>query len=308
MSFDYPNPDPELIPEFLEWLKSIDLSINTIDSYRRYLQTINNDMRKKKITNTRKYFGNKDLAGILGKKIAYRSYLKFLWREKNIITAEQYQEAILEYFKLPRSNRNKKSENIWAEPFENWENIIRKAPNKIAKFGLWVGFNFGLRLGEIIHLRVKDIDFQGQELHICIQKQNEKKHQESWRPKYDHERSLPIADEQAETFKKWIDTVRPKNLEHPYLLWTPRGKRKGQIIKPRSFQYWCSRVGIHAHILRYSFATYYYNLSLDVKLISELLGHANVSTTSDYLKLGKKNIMSKGRALFEGRYKKEEED
>ena len=38
--------------------------------------------------------------------------------------------------------------------------------------------------------------------------------------------------------------------------------------------------------------------SNDVKLISELLGHANVSTTTEYLQLGQKEVMKKVGSLF----------
>lgn len=72
------------------------------------------------------------------------------------------------------------------------------------------------------------------------------------------------------------------------------------------FQRWCREVGerlqtsksFHPHVLRYSFATHYYEVSKDVKLVSDLLGHANVSTTSEYLQLGHKETMNKARQLF----------
>ena len=54
----------------------------------------------------------------------------------------------------------------------------------------------------------------------------------------------------------------------------------------------------HAHVLRYSFATHWYNESKDIKLISDLLGHSDVATTSNYLALGKSKTMEKGRTLF----------
>ncbi|MHA2096668.1 MAG: tyrosine-type recombinase/integrase, partial [Candidatus Hodarchaeales archaeon] len=99
--------------------------------------------------------------------------------------------------------------------------------------------------------------------------------------------------------KRWIEEIRPKDLPHSYLLWTQRGPRKNQLVQPRAFQRWCNKAEIHPHVLRYSFATHYYNESKDVKLISELLGHSNVSTTSEYLQLGQKETMTKARKLFD---------
>ena len=202
----------------------------------------------------------------------------------------------LETFKPPKRRGNNTSDRKWSVPKSKWADYIRKAPTSVAKMGMWIGFQFGLRLSEITHLRVQDIDYKRQE--IKIRGHNQTKGQESWSPKYNRERQIPFTQEQGRILKRWIQENRPENLPHDYLLWTLRGPRKNQMVLSRSFQRWCKITGINPHILRYSFATHYYNESKDVKLISDLLGHANVSTTSEYLQLGKKEVMKKARELF----------
>ncbi|MHA1170176.1 MAG: tyrosine-type recombinase/integrase, partial [Candidatus Hodarchaeales archaeon] len=173
-----------------------------------------------------------------------------------------------------------------------WGEYISKGSNKIAKMGIWMGFQFGLRLGEIIHLRIQDIDFDKQEIYIRPHRKG--KNQRAWNPKYNRERQVPFTKDQAAIFKRWIHEVRPE-LNHSYLLWTPTSK---QPLHPRNFQRWCMKANLHAHVLRYSFATHYYNQTKDVKLISELLGHSSVSTTSEYLCLSQQKVMEKARAAF----------
>ncbi|PWI46904.1 hypothetical protein CEE45_14540 [Candidatus Heimdallarchaeota archaeon B3_Heim] len=81
---------------------------------------------------------------------------------------------------------------------------------------------------------------------------------------------------------------------------------KKLLVHDKTFERWCHFAGkdldsrkFKSHIMRYSFATHYYNESKDVKLVGDLLGHSNVATTSDYLRLGQKETIGKVRSLFE---------
>lgn len=280
-------PKSEYFNEFNQWLLTQGRSERTIKQYIYALGVIPEDVDS--------FFSNPKVQGKEMKIIAYRSYLRFLSVKKGKLSKAELSDA-LETYKPPKRRGNNHSDRKWSVPRSKWEIYIRKAPTTIAKMGIWIGFQFGLRLSEILHLRVQDINFQRKELLIRSHKQT--KHQKFWHPKYNRDRQIPFTDEQAGIFKRWITRQRPKKLKHSYLLWTPNGNRKGEIVLDRTFQRWCSIAGVHPHILRYSFATHYYNESKDVKLISDLLGHANVATTSEYLQLGKKAIMNKARALF----------
>lgn len=90
---------------------------------------------------------------------------------------------------------------------------------------------------------------------------------------------------------------RPKKLTYPYVLWHPNDD--SQMLNYDTVYYFIRMVGVTPHILRYSFATHYYEVSKDIKLISELLGHASVAITSEYLCLGHDETMRKARQLFE---------
>ena len=125
--------------------------------------------------------------------------------------------------------------------------------------------------------------------------------QEAWWPKSNRPRQVPFTKAQGEILGRWIER-RPKELEHPYLLWTmgKQSRTKFCSVKSRTFQRWTmlTHPKLKPHVLRYSFATHYYNQSKDIKLISLLLGHANVATTSEYLAFSHEDTMKKGRALF----------
>ncbi|UCG03082.1 MAG: tyrosine-type recombinase/integrase [Candidatus Heimdallarchaeota archaeon] len=283
-------PKPEYFDEFAMWLRTQGKSENTVNTYLSGLRQIPEDVET--------FFANPHLTGQRSKFAAYRSYLRFLAKKKKVFDRGDLIDA-LDSLKPRKKRGNSSSVKRWAIPRKEWEGFIRRAHSKVTKMGLWLGFHFGLRLSEILHLRVKDIDFSKQEINIQIHKKT--KNQEAWWPKANRERQIPFTKSQGETLKRWIEQ-RPKELKHPYLLWT-RGNqqhRKFKPLHPKTFQYWIRKIHpkLKCHVLRYSFATHYYNQSKDIKLISNLLGHANVATTSEYLALGHEETMSKGRALF----------
>lgn len=279
-------PIPQYFDEFSQFLRTQGKAEGTIQGYIFRLQRIDKDIEA--------YFANPDLRGKHNKVAAYRAYCRFLTIKKDLKRSDLMD--ILDTIKPPKKRGNNHSDRKWSIPKIKWVKHIRKAPNRIAKMGMWLGFHFGLRLSEIVHLRIQDINFKDQL--ILIRPHIKTKNQKAWHPKYHRERQLPFTKDQEDTLKRWITKIRPIDLPHPYLLWTIKGKRKKQIVMERSFQRWCTTAGLTAHILRYSFATHYYNESKDVKLISDLLGYANVSTTSEYLQFAKKETMSKGRQLF----------
>lgn len=281
-------PKPDFLDEYTQWLMVQGKANRTIENYLTHLNLIPE--------NVEDYFSNQELPARREKIVSYRSWIKFLTNKKKLMGRSDYMD-ILDTLKPKR--RNNQTIKKWSIPKDQWGDHIRKAPNPVAKMAMWVGFQFGLRRSEISHLRVQDIDFKNNELFIQACKKT--KHQEAWKPKSVHStRSLPLSREQVKTFKRWINEIRAKeNLNHPYLFWSPSGKRKGQKILDRTFYWWVRHANIRPHVLRYSFATHYYQASgHDIKLVSDLLGHANVAITSEYLQLGKKETMSKARALF----------
>lgn len=283
----YPGPNPDYFEEYVQWLQIQGKAETTIKGYLNALQRLPHEVED--------FFATKNVRSKKLNVVAYRSYLHFLTLKKNKLSRGELMNA-LETFKPPKKRGNNSSDRKWSVPKSQWANYIRIAPTPVAKMGMWIGFQFGLRLSEITHLRIQDIDFESQE--IRIRGHNKTKRQEAWNPKYHRERQIPFTQEQGIILKRWIRENRPFDLSHNYLLWTLRGSRKEQMVLSRSFQRWCKITGLNPHILRYSFATHYYNESKDVKLISELLGHANVSTTSEYLQFGKKEVMKKARDLF----------
>ncbi len=209
---------------------------------------------------------------------AYRKYLTYQ-RKKGLISSDELL-AQLDTFKPPK-RRGENQIGKWF-PREQWEELVANASNRSAKMGIWMGLQFGLRLGEITNLRIDDIDLENNYIHLRVR--------QDWHPKHFRNRSIPITPEQKETLVRWIKE-RPK-LDHPYIVYTSRNNQ----VPERSFQRWCKKAHpeLKSHDLRRSFAkVLYYDSKKDLKLVQILLGHSNIGTTSRYLGLDTEEVHDK---------------
>lgn len=255
---------------FKEYCHLQNMSEGTIRNYLYELKKIPLDKPKK-------YIAQNNHKRLL--IFAFRSYSRYLNDIGKITNEELFTN--LRTFKPPK-RKGKTEKGNWY-PKEEWENIISKAPNRCAKLGIYIGLQFGLRLGEIINLRIQDVDFKTNHIHV-------QKHPE-WSPKYGKERSIPMHSKQIRILARWIKNKPTMN--HDYLLWS--GRKKVQVSE-RTFERWChkTQLGLKPHDLRRSFAkVLYYRSKRDIYLVCQLLGHESVSTTTTYLGLETREIKKK---------------
>ena len=136
----------------------------------------------------------------------------------------------------------------------------------------------GLRVSELVNLQIKD-------LHLdlgFVQTLG----------KGNKERMVPLGDEAAFWIQKYLDQVRfqwagknPKP-RADYLFLTRRGQGFTRQGIWKSLNKYVLAAGINKkvspHILRHSFATHILENGADLRLVQDLLGHENISTTQIY--------------------------
>lgn len=135
----------------------------------------------------------------------------------------------------------------------------------------------GLRCSEAVNLKIEDIDFSKQ---ILIVYGKGKK-----------ERYVPFHDYAADCLKDYIENYRLEILgmdkeDHRFVFvnkfgnkLTNRGIEK--IVDRIVFRYDPSKK-IHPHTFRHSFASHMLSAGVDLRIVQELLGHVNLSTTQVY--------------------------
>lgn len=136
-------------------------------------------------------------------------------------------------------------------------------------------FASGARIGEIININVDDVDFVNNEIKVL--------------GKGNKERVVYFNDHAKESLKDYINNARSELLNgkqsnrlfinHIGGELTTRGVRDilDNIIKRSALS-----IKVTPHMFRHTFATMLLNEGCSLKSVQELLGHANLSTTSIY--------------------------
>lgn len=142
----------------------------------------------------------------------------------------------------------------------------------------------GMRVSELTSLNMEDIDVPG-----CFVRCFGKGHKE---------RMIPIAPKAAQSIGEYVKEARPKIVQNrsdeKALFLNVRGERltrQGlwQILKGYAKDA-NIEVEVTPHTLRHSFATHMLNGGADLRMVQELLGHANISTTQVYTHLTSEHV------------------
>jgi integrase/recombinase XerD len=140
---------------------------------------------------------------------------------------------------------------------------------------LELAYASGLRLAELCHLRLEQLHLEAGFINV-IGKGNK-------------ERVVPVGKTAIAALNRYLDAGRPKLVtpKSPATVFlTLRGTPFATVtmwlrIKNRVLRAGVSR-NITPHMLRHSFATHLLEHGADLRVIQELLGHANISTTEVY--------------------------
>ena len=130
-------------------------------------------------------------------------------------------------------------------------------------------YGSGLRLSELLHLKVTDIDFKSMIIHVRNSKDN--------------------IDRVVMLSKSLLEELRIYFIKHKPLDYLFEGQ-SGGMYSPKSVQVIvknaASKAGIKKkvtpHTLRHSFATHLLEAGTDIRFIQQLLGHSSIKTTEIY--------------------------
>ena len=138
-------------------------------------------------------------------------------------------------------------------------------------------YSSGLRISEIVNLKLSDFDFHRKQLHIKNAKGRK-------------DRYCTIAESLYPLIKNYYKTYRPKT----YFIENP----KGGIYSPQSIRTFLKKSikmtsitkTVTPHTLRHSYATHMLEQGIGIRHIQELLGHARPETTMIYTHVTRKDL------------------
>jgi len=179
--------------------------------------------------------------------------------------------------KLPFQKRHRKLPTVLSS--EEMTRFLASIPDCKMRAVLVTAYAAGLRVFEVVALRVRDIDNKRMVLRIAEGKGGK-------------ERLVMLSPKLLELLRAYWKA------EHPRSEWLFPGRDPGQHISIRSVQLACQiareSAGISKHItmhtLRHSFATHLLEAGTDVCTIKLLLGHRSLSSTARYLHVATNSV------------------
>jgi integrase/recombinase XerD len=277
---------PAAISSFLTHVKvEKGLSSNTVSAYKRDLVKFDAFAGKRKLS--LKAISRDDLvdflAGLYRQKLESRTVARQLVTLRNFFRFAQIQELIsvdpsvnLESPKirrtLPGYLRLEEIERLFEQPDEKTPLGLRD------RAMLEVLYSTGLRVSELISLRVSDVDTKVGCVR-CI-------------GKGDKERIVPIGRQALVMVEKYLRKARPplcgksKSASSPTLFVNRRGTALSRVGVWKILSAYGRRAGLRVaikpHMLRHSFATHLLERGADLRSVQLMLGHADISTTQIY--------------------------
>ena len=211
-----------------------------------------------------------------------RSFYKYLFNNELIKTNP------FKYVKTPKKEK-RLPKYLGIEDLE----IIFNTPDINTPLGqrdktiLEVLYATGIRVGELVNIKINDIDFYRKEIKIL--------------GKGNKERIDPFGDYCLEVMNNFIEDGRKKILEKhhtdcEYLIINEKGNKittRGvekiidNIIKKASL-----KKHVSPHMLRHSFATHLLNEGCDILTVQELLGHESLESTQVYTHVSNERLRS----------------
>ncbi|ANK62855.1 site-specific tyrosine recombinase XerD [Loigolactobacillus backii] len=282
----------ELIADFKHYLiVEKGLAPNTVSSYCRDLERFMAYLKAQKLTsfdqdhfvilNFLSELNNENLAtnSIIRMVSSLRKFYRFL-----LETAQMTTDPMLQI------DSPKRQQHLPQVLSQNEVVSLLKAPDTTTAIGirdraiLEVMYATGLRVSELTHLKMS-------ELHLSlglIQTIG----------KGDKERIIPIGDVAIDWIQRYLETARPQFLKsgqrsdtlfvnHYGRPFTRQGiwKNLKGLVKKTGI-----KKDVTPHTLRHSFATHLLENGADLRVVQELLGHADISTTQIYTHVSQKRI------------------
>lgn len=273
----------QTIGEYLEYLElEKGLSQNTLDAYRRDLEIFSDSMGVNDIRSIDRLMINSYIRTLKEQKYAPTSIIRkvaslrgfFKWAS-SIGILEKNPASTLEQPKVPQ--RLPKVITV-----KEIEEMLHNNLTPLQHVIMELLYSCGLRVSELVNLKINDIDLASKYVR-CFGKGSK-------------ERIIPIGETAKRIVKEYLPQrellIKKYNLNTKRLLILDNGRfiTRQDVYTFIHAQGKLINKNISPHTLRHSFATHLLENGADLRIVQELLGHSDVSTTQLYTHISKKRL------------------
>ncbi len=191
---------------------------------------------------------------------------------------EQVEGRQKEFYDLPRPKKPQKLPAVLAE--EEIIDLIQRTDNLKHRALLMTSYSAGLRVSELVKLKIHDLDSRRMMLHVREGKGKK-------------DRMVPLSKKLLETLREYYKKYKPK-------VFLFEGEKAGEPYSERAAQAALAgakrKAGIRKkgsiHMLRHSYATHLLEAGTDIRYIQAFLGHNSLQTTMIYTHVSRLKIES----------------
>ena len=271
------NNQKDILDQYLDSLERIkNYSPNTIKSYKNdILQYLNEEVVLGDFSKYLKICSKKGFSkATINRKITSIKTFLIWCIEKNYLEATALKS-------VKNLKTEKKLPNVLTANYINelLDGLPNKDPKDIRdKAILELMYSSGLRVSEVSNLSIKDLK-KNKSIKVL--------------GKGNKERVLPITSRAYDVINKYIEHSRTIFVNEKSYSFLFLGVRGGQLTDREIRRIVKLRVGTFPHSLRHTFATHLLDGGADLRIVQELLGHNDPSTTQIYTHVSKKQMKKK---------------
>jgi integrase/recombinase XerD len=196
-----------------------------------------------------------------------------------------YYEQVLKrekfFYDIPRPKKHLQLPKVLSE--KEIGRLFRSIPNIKHKAILFTAYSAGLRVSEVVHLKISDID--SVRMQIFVENSKGKK-----------DRYVGLGVLLLDVLRAYLQHCSPRPkiylFENPFQPGEAYSVRAAQKVFQHAKEQSgiIKQVGIHS--LRHSFATHLLEKGIDIRYIKDILGHFSIKTTERYLHVKKELLIN----------------
>ena len=161
--------------------------------------------------------------------------------------------------------------------------LFNAITNKKHKAILFMAYSAGLRVSEVLSMKLQDID--SNRMQLFVEKSKGKK-----------DRYVPLSPILLDVLRNYIKLCKPRPQVYLFEGQGVPGTQYSARSAQKIFQLARLKAGIKKevsfHSMRHSFATHILEKGVDIRYIKDILGHFSIKTTERYLHVKKEQLIN----------------
>lgn len=265
----------KLLHQYVSYLRGLRLSESSVRTYYSFIYKLVDFLGDRPLTEVNK----RDVELFVEQKIASQNYAISTHRQcmsaiKHFL--ELHPEMLVETPDLKRPAKSKYLPTVLSK--EEVLRLLTATRNLKHRAILAMIYSSGLRIGELLNLRLSDLDVERRQIFIKNSKGRK-------------DRVVVMAESILPLLSNYLATYTPR-----FYFAEGRNNERYHAESVRAFlKMSCKRAGIRKrvtpHCLRHSYATHMLENGIDIRYIQELLGHSKPETTMIYTHVSRKDVL-----------------